>query len=279
MLSMPLVSVIIPVYNRRNIIDETISSVLNQDYENIEIIISDNCSSDGTFEHLLSHYGSDKRFLLLQNKENFGPVENWKACLKHCKGKYTKILWSDDKITENFVSLFVQVLENNDDVAFCISNVNLFDETFNRPAIVFDKPSFVTKKQYMHSLFCDIKMPKSPGCALLRTKDIVIDDRIDNFFKIDHYRTGAGIDSRIYLNALLPNEYKKVYVSPACCSYFREHKGSITVQNDLIMREYYVSDLDFILRHNLDKEFAVKMFPKIIRFEKKHFEKKASKIY
>ena len=58
---MKRVSVIMGTFNGKNRIDHAIESILNQSYDNLELIISDDCSTDGAFEYLKEKYGNDKR--------------------------------------------------------------------------------------------------------------------------------------------------------------------------------------------------------------------------
>ena len=71
----PKISVCIPVYNREKYIAQCIESVLAQDYKNIEIIISDNCSTDGTVD-IINGYLKDKRIRFYRNETNIGMLSN-----------------------------------------------------------------------------------------------------------------------------------------------------------------------------------------------------------
>lgn len=105
MKSRKLISVLIPVYNRKELITETIVNALQQSYENIEIIVVDNCSTDGTYEHVVDFItcaNLSKKVKVFQNDRNIGPVLNWRKCLEYSCGEYVKILFSDDKIEANF---------------------------------------------------------------------------------------------------------------------------------------------------------------------------------
>lgn len=70
-----LVSILIPVYNRENLIEETVQSALNQTYKNIEIIVVDNQSTDNTWEILQKLASQDERIKIFQNNTNIRPCE------------------------------------------------------------------------------------------------------------------------------------------------------------------------------------------------------------
>jgi len=93
-----LVSILIPVYNREKLVKRAIESAINQTYENIEVIAVDNKSTDRTYEVLKGHAEKYPDVKVYQNKENLGPVRNWKKCLEYSSGEFIKILFSDDWI-------------------------------------------------------------------------------------------------------------------------------------------------------------------------------------
>ena len=115
----PLVSILIPVYNREKYIGEAIESAINQTYKNIEVIIVDNCSTDNTWKILQDYQCKDKRIHIFQNEKNLGPVYNWIECFKGAKGVYSKILWSDDWMSLDFVENALSAF--NEDISFVIS--------------------------------------------------------------------------------------------------------------------------------------------------------------
>lgn len=98
----PMVSIGIPTYNRAgSYLKDTLSSALNQTYSNIEIIVSDNCSTDST-EELVNGF-DDKRLKYIQHKNNIGANNNFNYCLQVAKGDYFLLLHSDDSIDKDFV--------------------------------------------------------------------------------------------------------------------------------------------------------------------------------
>ena len=80
-----LVSIIMPSYNTGKFIQETIDSVINQTYDNWELIIVDDCSSDNTDEIVKSI--KDGRIVYLKNKKNSGAAISRNKALKMAKGK------------------------------------------------------------------------------------------------------------------------------------------------------------------------------------------------
>ena len=90
-----LVSIIMPSFNTGKYIVETIESVLEQTYKNWELIIVDDCSSDGTDE-IVSHFLADKRIRYLKNEKNKGAAFSRNKALREANGKWIAFLDSDD---------------------------------------------------------------------------------------------------------------------------------------------------------------------------------------
>ena len=103
----PKVSILIPVFNREDFISECIQSALDQDYENIEIIIVDNCSTDRTWHICQQFADAHGQIKAYRNEDNIGPVENWRRCAEKSSGALSKILFSDDLIAKDCVSRMV----------------------------------------------------------------------------------------------------------------------------------------------------------------------------
>lgn len=110
--SKPLVSICIPVYNAVNYIDNTIQGFLNQTYKRIEIIVSDDCSTDGTWEKLLA-YNQESKIRLYRKVKNSGIGPNWNEAYRHASGRYVVIANADDIHDRNFVLKAVKYIENN----------------------------------------------------------------------------------------------------------------------------------------------------------------------
>lgn len=100
--SYPLVSIGIPTYNRANsYLKQAIENAISQTYPNIEIIISDNCSSDNT-EQLVRSF-SDGRIRYYKQERNIGPNNNFNFCLNQANGAYFLLFQDDDLIDEDFI--------------------------------------------------------------------------------------------------------------------------------------------------------------------------------
>lgn len=114
---LPLVSIIITNFNREKTIATAIESALSQDYPNLEIIISDNCSTDNSLE-IISNYISDSRIIFFRNDCNIGMVNNFAVSIyERAKGEYFSIVNSDDSyINNSFISQSVELINKYENV-------------------------------------------------------------------------------------------------------------------------------------------------------------------
>lgn len=111
-MSQPLVSVLVTSYNREKYIEFAIESILNQTYENYEIIISDNCSTDNTME-LLKKYSDNPKIKIHQTEKNIGQFANRNTAADLAKGKYLKYVDSDDYIYPTGLEVLINMMEAN----------------------------------------------------------------------------------------------------------------------------------------------------------------------
>ncbi len=121
----PLVSVCIPAYNNAAYIKETIDSVLNQTYSNLELVICDDKSTDNTVE-VIEKIGDD-RIKLYKNEKNLGMSGNWNHCLSKCSGEFIKLICADDMLAETALEKEVKALIQNPTAVLAESDTRLFD--------------------------------------------------------------------------------------------------------------------------------------------------------
>jgi glycosyltransferase involved in cell wall biosynthesis len=119
------VSVCIPSYNGAPFIGETIQSVLNSEYRNIEVIISDDASNDGTVEIIESVH--DQRIRLYQNEHNEGPVRNWNRAVTRASGEYVSLLNHDDLYGQFWLLFAVHHLEKNSHIGWAATAHSTID--------------------------------------------------------------------------------------------------------------------------------------------------------
>lgn len=121
----PLVSICIPVYNNADYIGETIDSILAQTYENIELIMVDDNSTDDSYRVLQDYAGRDQRVKIYKNESNLGMSGNWNRCLELCTGEIMKLVCADDLLSPHIIERELEVFENHPEVVLVDSDTRL----------------------------------------------------------------------------------------------------------------------------------------------------------
>lgn len=105
----PLVTIAIPSYNQEEFIGETISSILAQTHQNIELLVYDDCSKDRTVQVVSSF--DDSRVKLIKADYNLGPEGNWNRCLSEIKGEYFLLVPGDDTLFPSYLEKKLEVFK------------------------------------------------------------------------------------------------------------------------------------------------------------------------
>jgi len=117
-MSAPKVSIIIVNYNGKELLKKCLDSLLKVNYDNFEIILVDNNSTDGTVEFITKNYPS---LIIIKLDSNKGFAEPNNVAAKISKGKYLLFLNNDTVVTPNFISEMVKVMETDKKIAVCQS--------------------------------------------------------------------------------------------------------------------------------------------------------------
>lgn len=249
------VSILIPNYNHAKYLGEAIASAQAQTYADIEILISDNCSSDHSREIIQDIATRDSRIKYFFQKENIGPIANWKFLLNQVTGRYFLLLFSDDRLHKEFVERGVNALDKSD-CGFFLSTV----KTFGYESKVIHQPNF---EGYFSSrimleglLFYKGSFPVSPGCSMFRSSDIweIFVENICNRYGLNVTKSGYGTDLMMYLKCL--QKYKFYFHASTPLAFFRGHEDSISFKKRIIENktaEHYYNYL--ITKANFVEQF------------------------
>lgn len=122
----PLVTIAIPTYNRAgSYLSETLASALAQDYAPLEILVSDNASTDGTEE--LVRRSMDRRLRYVRHGVNIGSTANYNFCLASARGDYFLLLHDDDAIDRDFVAVCMAAAGYRRDAALIRTGIRLIE--------------------------------------------------------------------------------------------------------------------------------------------------------
>ena len=205
--SPPLVTVVIPSYNYKNYIEETIKSVSSQSYPNIEVFIIDDGSKDGS-DKLLKKLQKTYSFELVC-QENMGLMKTLNKSLELAKGKYWIYLAADDLMTEERIQKSIEFLENNPNFKLCGGG---FQEINQKGKVIRKNLSF-----YRELNFKDIFLGRKKG---INTQTLCY--RLDFLKEFGGYDENFGIED-IPLFLKITSKGYKIPVLNTSFVHYRKH--------------------------------------------------------
>lgn len=123
----PTVTLAMPVYNGGAYIAEAVQSILEQTYEDFELIITDNASTDDTQEICLDFAKRDPRVRYYRNEQNLGAAGNYNRGFELARGKFLKWCAHDDNISSNYVEGAVRALNENAEAIMAYGRTQMID--------------------------------------------------------------------------------------------------------------------------------------------------------
>ena len=233
----PFFSVVVPSYNRAELICRTIDSILCQDYNNFEIIIVDDGSKDNTDEVVQRAYGENSivRYYKKANEER-GRARNFG--IEKAVGDYIVFFDSDDLMLEHYLSTLHNVLENEprDFVAVKYIMVNEEGAKINDGNSKFESRNY-TYKDFLKGNFlaCNFTIRRA-------NKDL-------KYFEND--REFSILEDWMFLLENLKNE--QLYLIDKVCLHMLSHDGRSMINNQLVIERRLRANKEMINRLNLDE--------------------------
>jgi len=119
----PLLSVCVPVYNGARYLEESLNSLLDQDFTDCELVVVDDCSTDDSAA-VIARY-KDQGLRTYRNEQRLGLVGNWNHCLELARGRYVTLFHQDDVMQPHNLKLKVELLERYPNVGMVYSDVRI----------------------------------------------------------------------------------------------------------------------------------------------------------
>lgn len=126
----PLVSIVLPVYNRQKYLGKAIDSVLKQTYKNWELIIADDASTEET-QKFLKTYQDNPQIKICFNSQNMGLFPNLNRGIRQSQGKYVLLLCSDDFLLPHCIEQHLNVFQVNPSAGLILTPLNVVDSNGN----------------------------------------------------------------------------------------------------------------------------------------------------
>jgi glycosyltransferase involved in cell wall biosynthesis len=176
--SEPLISVIVTTYNRSDLVGETINSILNQTYWNIELIVVDDGSTDNT-EDIINSF-QDKRIIYLKTANWGAPAGPRNIGIKKAKGEYIAFCDDDDLWYINKLEIQLKVLINDDNLVGVGSNVSLIGKTIMSRERTSKKDNRI---DFLSALMCN----RCSLSSLMVMKSKILFNTVINFNAVEDF--------------------------------------------------------------------------------------------
>lgn len=177
MTDLPLISIVIGAYNAENAILETLNSIANQDYQNIETIVVNDCSTDFTGAQLeeFANKHPNHRLKIVTNNKNLGLTKSLNIGLKEAKGEYVARIDAGDTMTPNRISIQALVLIEHPELNLVSSLVNYVDDQYQMicPQLKVDMNK-LTRKFYELKTNTPVNINKMVHVSVMYRKDSVL---------------------------------------------------------------------------------------------------------
>ena len=230
-LETPQVSVIVPNYNHAPYLKQRIDSILNQTYQNFELIILDDYSTDNSREVIEQFRNHPKISQIVYNTENSGSTfKQWYKGIDLARGEYIWIAESDDYCENTFLEKIINVLEVNERASLCFTNSYVVDECNRIKGIYnedFDlyKEDFVYKGDDLIKEYSQIQNFIPNASAVIFKKEPFT--KVNKRDLMDYKING---DWFLWINVLMNRDCAFLHEP---LNYFRRHEGAGSPKNIL----------------------------------------------
>lgn len=218
----PLVSIITPTYNSIQFIDKSIKSIVDQTYPYWELLITDDCSTDGTWELLKEYQRQNDLIKISRLEKNSGSGIARNNSIKNAKGKYIAFLDSDDYWIPEKLEIQVNFMEHNN-IAFCHSSYGYWDEKgkeMRKPYIVGSHP--ITYKDLL-------KKTEISCLTAIYNQKVIGKVYMPNLRRKQDYALWLSILKKGY----------KSYPQKEVLAYYRQRRGSATNKKHTLIISHY----------------------------------------
>lgn len=225
----PLISVIMPAYNCEQYVREAIDSVLNQTYQNIELLVADDGSTDAT-KKIIDSY-TDARIKTFHNSRNLGYLKTSNLLVAQCAGDYISFQDADDSCVPERFEIFLKEFDKDPELACVGSFANRINEDGKLMEMIHLKCGYQEIKKDLPQVFNCI------GSALMVKRKV-----IDTVGLYDDYFDRCGSED-LYWYGIVAHKYKSINIPKALYNY-RLNSQSVS------------SDKNKAPKKQMSKEFA-----------------------
>ena len=272
----PLVSVVMTTYNRADVLGSAVDSILNQTYDNFELVIVDDGCTDGTSQILKKYIAKDKRiFLLKQNNQGLAAARN--AGVKKAQGKYIAFMDDDDISAPNRLEKQIAFLEKYPDYSACIcgiqfinlngefiinNNANVFYEEEHYP-LIQDPYKSKQLNEYGLGTWTCLTKKSFINCNGYRIADHLIIEDLDFTLRFLRKYKGACISGEsLYLYTAPEETFGNNLSTKDCINFLKRH---IACYISDCFRRYNITDP---VEENLKLEEIISLITKLSKSDR-----------
>ncbi len=216
---MPLISIFIPAYNAEPFIEQAIDSVLRQSYQNYELIIINDGSTDNTSQ-ILANYQKNPKIRIYHNEKNLGMAPTWNVGLDLCRGRFIAKLDADDFYEPEYLQTVVEFLQNNQEVGLVFTGLHLiYPDGRKEPEMAFLN-SWVRDR--------DIFLPKLLELCMIRSPTVCV--RRDCYQKLGNFVETMRIHADWEMWVRIAANYQVGFVAHILANYRTSYGENCTAQ-------------------------------------------------
>lgn len=280
---MTLVSVIVPNYNHSKFLEKRLYSILNQTYQDIELIILDDSSTDESKDIIEMYKSHSKISHVVYNKENSGSTfSQWQKGINLANGDFIWVAESDDFASINFIEKLMPYLLFDKSVSIVFSDSNVVNEKDEKidntkkwspelhgPKKIFEKSNTVSGRELCFSEFCLYNIFPNTSAIISRKSAL-----LKKISFLDGTMKNSG-DWKFWFHIALDS---KVAYHDESLNYFRKHTTNVTssllimkLEALYILKDLYKLELTKKERTQIDKSILIWSFNPAIWIRKNSF--------
>jgi len=250
-MSQPAASICLPIFNAEKFLPASIESILGQSFNDFELLIADDGSTDGSPDLILNYAKQDSRIKYFRNEKNLGAVRNYNLCFKKSEGKYIKPFGADDIMHVDHLKAMIAAFEVNPQVALVSCARQIIDTDGNKGEVASSFPSSgmhdgaEIREESLRRVVYVFNLVGEPSCVLLRRESLPAEGFDRNYYHMT--------DLDMWLQVLRSGDL--YYINAPLC-YYRKHRDTTTTNNFRSL--YYTLDFMRIIDRNI--ELAEKIY-------------------
>ncbi len=250
----PLVSICVPVFNGKDFIAEAVNSVIRQTFQNLEILIQDNLSTDGTWEIISDFAKKDLRIDIKQNCCNIGMAQNWNKVVSRASGDFVLLMSADDFLLPKFVEEALRTFYLNPQADAVATDHFILERGKIRRRKIFLKRGIHVR----FSSWIMLLNPFSINFTIFKKETVRELSSNDNFFYPNYFTCDYELWYR------MSEKGKKIFYLDSPLGVYRVHEKNISRKKSRMNRQALI----VILNHKKNFGFFMRILLKftVLRF-------------